>query len=89
MLAFVLLSYLMTIPAAAVVQSKPGTMLAANYVVADADVVPSLGRSLSGNATNVTVVLTDNPTFVPGRTWMELLTILTPRGFRITAEMNF
>jgi hypothetical protein len=118
----------------AVVQSKPGAMLAANYVVPNADVVPSLGRSLSGNATNVTVnlvapgtmygdrinqldfrmsktlkhpggrtmvaldiynalnssaVLTYNPAFVPGGTWLQPLTILTPRGFRITAEMNF
>ena len=109
-------------------------MLAANYVVPNADIVPSLGRSLSGNATNVTVnlvapgtmygdrinqldfrmsktlkhpggrtmvaldiynalnssaVLTYNPAFVPGGTWLQPLTILTPRGFRVTAEMNF
>ena len=41
----------------ATVQSKPGAMLAANYAVPNADVAPSLGRSLSGNATNVTVNL--------------------------------
>jgi Carboxypeptidase regulatory-like domain len=38
-------------------QSKPGTMLAANYAVPNADVAPSLGRDLSGNASNVTVNL--------------------------------
>ena len=32
----------------AVIQSKPGAMLAANYAVPNADVVPSLGRNLSG-----------------------------------------
>ena len=38
-------------------QSKAGAMLVANYAVPNADVVPSLGRSLSGNAPNVTVNL--------------------------------
>jgi hypothetical protein len=38
-------------------QSKPGAMLVANYAVPDSAVVPSLGRSLSGNAQNVTVNL--------------------------------
>jgi hypothetical protein len=42
---------------AATVQSKPGAMLAASYVVPNAAVVPSLGRNLSGNAPNVTVNL--------------------------------
>ena len=118
----------------AVVQSKPGPMLAANYAVPNAAVVPSLGRNLSGNATNVTVnliapgtmygervneldvrlskllkhpggrtmlaldvynalnssaVLAYNPAYVPGGTWLQPLSILTPRGFRITAEMTF
>jgi hypothetical protein len=45
------------IQVAAVFQSKPGAMLAANYAVPNADVVPSLGRNLSGNAANVTVNL--------------------------------
>jgi hypothetical protein len=40
-----------------VIQSKPGPILAANYAVPNAAVIPSLGRSLSGNATNVTVNL--------------------------------
>jgi hypothetical protein len=42
---------------AATLQSKPGTMLAANYVVPNAAVAPSLGRDLSANAPNVTVNL--------------------------------
>jgi hypothetical protein len=41
----------------ATIQSKPGTMLAANYAVPNAAVAPSLGRDLSGNASNVTVNL--------------------------------
>jgi hypothetical protein len=42
---------------AATFQSKPGAMLAANYAVPNSDVVPSLGRNLSGDAPNVTVNL--------------------------------
>jgi Carboxypeptidase regulatory-like domain len=38
-------------------QSNPGSPLAANYVASNASVAPSLGRSLSGNAANVTVNL--------------------------------
>jgi hypothetical protein len=118
----------------AVIQSKPGAMLAANYAVPNADVVPSLGRSLSGSAPNVTVnlvapgtmygdrinqldvrgakiltlgasrtmialdvyntlnssaVLTYNPAFVPGGTWLQPLAFMAPRAFRITAEIYF
>ena len=118
----------------AVIQSKPGAMLVANYVVPNADVVPSLGRSLSGGAPNVTVnlvapgtmygdrinqldvrgskilkfgdsrtmialdvynalnssaVLTYNPAFVPGGTWLQPLAFMAPRAFRITAEIYF
>jgi hypothetical protein len=40
-----------------VFQSKPGALLAANYAVPNAAVVPSLGRNLAGNAPNVTVNL--------------------------------
>ena len=43
----------------AVFQSKPGAMLAANYAAPNAEVVPSLGRNLSGNAANVTVNLVE------------------------------
>ncbi len=122
------------IQVAATFQSKPGALLAANYAVPNADVVPSLGRNLSGNATNVTVnlippgtmygdrinqfdlrvaktlmisrtrtqlsldvynvlnssaVLTYNNTFVPGGSWLQPLTIVTPRLFRLTAELTF
>jgi Carboxypeptidase regulatory-like domain len=42
-------------------QSVPGQPLAANYTVPNSAVVPSLGRSLAGNAPNVTVNL-----FAPG-----------------------
>ena len=41
----------------ATLQSKPGTMLAANYAVPNAAAASSLGRDLSGNAPNVTVNL--------------------------------
>jgi hypothetical protein len=96
--------------------------------------VPSLGRSLSGNAPNVTVnliapgtirgdrinqldvrvaktlklprtramlaldiynamnsgaVLTYNTTFVPAGPWLQPLSILTPRFFKVTAEFEF
>jgi carboxypeptidase family protein len=115
-------------------QSKPGAMLAANYAASNADVAPSLGRNLSGNAANATVnlvapgtmygdrlneingrvsksftyrgsrtvvgleiynmlnssaVLTYNNTFVPGGSWLQPLTILTPRVFKFTAEIIF
>ena len=115
-------------------QSKPGPMLAANYAVPNAAVVPSLGRSLSGSAANVTVnlvapgtmygdrineldlrvakilryrrlrmllamdtynalnssaVLSYNPAFVPGGTWPQPLTIMTPRLIKVTAEIDF
>lgn len=118
---------------AATFQSKPGALLAANYAVPNALVVPSLGRNLSGNAPNVTVnliapgamygdrineldfsvakaikygrsrtrialeaynllnssaVLTYNNTFVPSGTWLQPLTLLTPRFFKISAEIE-
>jgi hypothetical protein len=51
----------------AAIQSKPGPMLAAQYTVANADVVPSLGRNLSGNAANVTVNLIEPGTLYGNR----------------------
>ena len=115
-------------------QSKPGAMLAANYVVPSSVVAPELGRNLSGSAPNVTVnlvapgtmygdrineldvragkilrhgrsrtliavdiynvlnssaVLAYNSAFVPNGTWLQPMTILTPRLFKITAEFDF
>ena len=119
---------------AATFQTKPGAMLAANYAAPNAEVAPSLGRNLSGGASNVTVnlvrpgtlygdrinqldlraakiirwagfrttvgvdvynalnsnaVLSYNNTFVPGGTWLQPLAILTPRLFRVIAEVDF
>jgi hypothetical protein len=115
-------------------QSKPGAMLAATYAASNADVAPSLGRNLSGNAANVTVnlvapgtmygdrinqfdirvakalkygrtqttlsidvynalnssaVLAYNNAFVPGGSWLQPLTILSPRLVRIGGELRF
>lgn len=115
-------------------QSKPGAMLEANYVAANAETAPSLGRNLSGDAPNVMVnlipprtlygdrineldlrvgkalglgrvrstigveiynalncssVLTYNMAFVPGGTWLQPMTVLTPRFFKLTAECDF
>jgi hypothetical protein len=119
---------------AATFQSKPGAMLAANYAAPNAVVAPSLGRDLSGNATNVTVnllppgamygdrinqfdvrvaktlrygrfrtlialdvynalnssaVLTYNNSFVPGGPWLQPLTILAPRLFKVGGEIEW
>ena len=41
------------------------------------------------NALNSSAVLTYNNAFVPGGTWLQPLTILTPRFFRLTAEIGF
>lgn len=115
-------------------QSKPGAVLAANYVVPNSEVAPQLLRNLSGSAPNVTVnlvapgtmygdrineldarvgkilthgrsrmsiavdiynvlnssaVLSYNSAFVPGGTWLQPLTIMTARLFKITAEIDF
>ena len=40
------------------------------------------------NALNSSAVLTYNNTFVPGGTWLQPLTILTPRFFKFTAEIT-
>jgi hypothetical protein len=41
------------------------------------------------NVLNSSAVLTYNPTFVPGGTWLQPLSILTPRFFKFTAEIEF
>jgi hypothetical protein len=41
------------------------------------------------NTLNSNPVLTYNNTFVPGGTWLQPLTILTPRLVKITAEIDF
>ena len=41
------------------------------------------------NALNRNPVLTYNNSFVPGGTWLQPRSILTPRLFRISAELNF
>jgi hypothetical protein len=132
-----LVSYLVPgaeVQLAATFQSKPGAMLAAQYAAPNSLVAPSLGRSLSGDAQNVTVnliapgtlygdrineldlriakilrfgrvramaaldvyntlnlsaVLTYNTAFVPGGTWLQPLSILTPRFLKITTEIDF
>ena len=40
------------------------------------------------NVLNSSAVLTYNNTYVPGGLWLQPLTILTPRFFRITAEIG-
>jgi carboxypeptidase family protein len=122
------------IQVAATVQSRPGPILAADYAAPSAVVADSLGRTLSGNAANVTInlvrpgvmygerineidlragkvvkfggsratvaldfynalnssaALTYNNAFVPGGTWPQPLTIMSPRCVKITAEVNF
>jgi hypothetical protein len=38
---------------------------------------------------NSSAVLTYNNAFVPGGTWLQPVTILTPRFIRLTAEFEF
>ncbi len=62
-------------------QSKPGAQLAANYVATNAVVAPSLGRSLSGGANNVTVNLV-----VPGALYGDRINQL---DFRVAKILRF
>jgi hypothetical protein len=41
------------------------------------------------NALNSSAVLTYNNAFVPGGTWLQPIALLTPRFFKITAEVDF
>ena len=47
-------------------QSIPGPQIAATYVAPNAQVAPSLGRNLSGNAQNVNVALVEPGTMAIG-----------------------
>jgi hypothetical protein len=64
-----------------VFQSKPGALLAANYAVPNAQVVPSLGRSLAGGAPNVTVNL-----ITPGTLYGDRINEL---DFRVSRNLKF
>jgi hypothetical protein len=75
----------------------PGTMYGARVNELDFRVSKILrhGRSQTSialdiyNALNSSAVLTYNSAFVPGGTWLQPLTIQTPRFGRITAEFSF
>ncbi len=75
---------------------EPGTMYGDRLNQLDVRVAKTLryGRSRTlfaldiYNALNSSAVLTYNSTFVPGGTWLQPLTILTPRFIRITAELE-
>jgi hypothetical protein len=70
-----------------VMQSKPGPLLAANYSVLNAAVVPSLGRNLSGNATQVTVNLIEPGTLYGNRLNQLDLKVAKRLWFRSTRAM--
>jgi Carboxypeptidase regulatory-like domain len=65
----------------AVFQSKPGALLSANYAVPNADAAKSLGRNLSGNATQVVVNLIE-----PGSKYGDRLNQL---DFRVAKILKF
>ncbi len=74
----------------------PGTMYGDRINQFDMRIAKALklGRSRTQialdiyNAFNSSAVLTYNSTFVPGGTWLQPLTILTPRFLKITAEID-
>ena len=74
----------------------PGTMYGDRINQLDVRVAKTLkyGRSRTSialdlyNVLNSSAVLTYNNTFVPGGPWLQPLTILTPRFFKITAEIE-
>jgi len=41
------------------------------------------------NALNSSAVLAYNSSFVPGGTWLQPLSVLTPRMFKLTAQVDF
>jgi hypothetical protein len=76
---------------------RPGTMYGDHVNELDLRVakIVRLGRTRSTfaldvyNALNSSAVLTYNTAFVPGATWPQPLTILTPRFLKITFEIDF
>jgi hypothetical protein len=75
----------------------PGTMYGDRINQLDVRVAKTLryGRSRTlialdlYNTLNSSAVLTYNNTFVPGGSWLQPLTILTPRFLKVTAEIDF
>jgi Carboxypeptidase regulatory-like domain len=75
----------------------PGTMYGDRINELDVRVakILRLGRTRSTfaldvyNALNSSAVLTYNTTFIPGGTWLQPLTILTPRFLKVTFEIDF
>jgi hypothetical protein len=66
---------------AAIFQSKPGALLAANYAAPNSVVAPSLGRDLSANASNVVVNLVE-----PGSLYGDRINLM---DLRIAKELRF
>ena len=74
----------------------PGTMYGGRINLLDVRVAKALkyGRSRMSvaveiyNALNSSAVLTYNNTFVPGGPWLRPVTIVTPRFFKVTAEID-
>jgi len=84
-------------PNATVNLVAPGTMYGDRINLLDIRLSKALKYRLSRtvlgleiyNVLNSSAVLTYNNTFVPGGTWLQPLTILTPRVFKFTAEVMF
>jgi hypothetical protein len=74
-----------------VLQSLPGPVVLANYAVPNAAVIPSLGRSLSGNAANITVGLLPPGTLYGHRSSvvdLRLAKILRAGGSRASINLD-
>ena len=76
---------------------EPGTLYGDRINLLDLRVAKAFrigrGRATIGidiyNALNSSSVLTYNNTFVPGGTWLQPLSILSPRFIRLTGEVDF
>ena len=72
-----------------VLQSLPGPVILANYAVPNAAFVPSLGRSLSGNAANITVgLLSPGTTYGRRSSVMDLRLAKILRAGRSRTSLN-